>query len=88
MYIDSWNHDCGNVHVLSHDTQSNLRYQSDLWDQMMYQQQRVSKEAAQTSRELTMAAREEALYQERLQAALSQPVMDKTHPRRLMAARK
>lgn len=55
---------------------------------MMYQQQRVSQEAAQTSRELTMAAREEALYQERLRAALSQPLMDKTHPRRLMAARK
>lgn len=74
--------------VLSHGLQNNLRYQSDLRDQIVYQQQRVSQEAAQTSRELSMAAREEALYQERLKAALSQPLMDKIHPRRLMAAKK
>ena len=55
---------------------------------MVHQQQRKHQEAAQTARELSMAAKEEALYQERLRAALSQPLLDKTHPRRLMAARK
>ena len=69
-------------------SQSNICYQTHLKDQMLHQQQRMHQEAAQASRELSMAAREEALYQERLRAALSQPVLDKTHPRRLMAARK
>lgn len=80
------------VHVIQHNAllfpQSNMSHQSDLRDQMAYQQQRLCQEAAQTSRELSMAAEEESLYQERLQAALSQPLLDKTHPRRLMAARK
>ena len=52
---------------------------------MAYQQQRTQQEAAKMFKELEMAAREEELYQERLKAALSNPVLDKTHPRKLIA---
>ena len=77
------------THILSLPlSQSNVQYQTDLRDQMVYQQLRVRQEAGQTSRELDMAAQEEALYQERLKAALSQPLLDKTHPRRLLTTRK
>ena len=68
--------------------QANAQYQASLRDQMAYQQRRVQQEAAKMFRELEMAAREEALYQERLKAALSNPMLDKAHPRKLMATKK
>jgi hypothetical protein len=67
---------------------ANTQYQASLRDQMAYQQRRAQQEAAKMFRELEMAAREEALYQERLKAALSNPMLDKAHPRKLMATRK
>ncbi|CAI8040664.1 Cilia- and flagella-associated protein 53 [Geodia barretti] len=67
---------------------ANAQYQASLRDQMAYQQRRVQQEAAKMFRELEMAAREEALYQERLKAALSNPMLDKAHPRKLMATKK
>lgn len=69
-------------------SQINLAYKGDLLQQMCYQQEMAQLETAQTQRELEMAAREEALYQERLRAALTRPALDKTHPRRLLATRK
>ena len=69
-------------------SQSNVQYQASLRDQMAYQQQKKQQETAQLSRELEMAAKEDVLYQERLKAALKNPFLDKTHPRRLMAGQK
>ena len=72
-------------HIFS---QINFAYKEDLLQQICYQKEMAQLETTQTQRELEMATREEALYQERLRAVLTRPVLDKTHPRRLLATRK
>lgn len=65
-----------------------MQYQASLRDQIAYRQGRKQQEAVKLFKEQEMAAREETLYQERLKAALTNPLLDKSHPRRLMATRK
>ena len=74
--------------VCSFSIQSNAQYQASLRDQILYQKQQAQEAALQLSRELAMAAKEESLYQDRLRAALAEPLLDKTHPRRLKTIKK
>lgn len=65
--------------------QKNLKYQQDLIDQMTFQEILKEKEKEELLHELAMTEEAEYYHQQRVQHALMNPDLKKTHPRKLLA---
>ena len=65
--------------------QKNLKYQQDLIDQMTFQEILKEKKKEELLHELAMTEEAEYYHQQRVQHALMNPDLKKTHPRKLLA---
>ena len=67
--------------------QSHRAYQNDLLEQMMFKDKVKEKEKEYERQQQRLADEAEYQYQQRVQHAMMNPDMSRTHPRRLLAMR-